>query len=297
MNLKKFIEDKIKNDKTILLDGAMGTQLAEAGCQMGGENCLSNPETVQDIHRKYLNCGSELIITNTLTMNRIYIETHNLGIDVREVNLAGASLAGEVTGEGQFVLGDISSTGRMLKPNGDLSEQDAYHSFREQAEILAEGGVDGLIVETMFDLDEALCALKACKDAADLPVITSLTFNTAENGGRTIMGNTAEECAGALEANGASIVGTNCGNLDLEQTREIVAMMRPATSLPIMAKPNAGKPRLVDKETVFDTLPVEFARGIKGCLEAGASLVGGCCGTSPAHIEAVADMLKKIRMT
>ncbi len=284
-----------KNNKIILLDGAMGTQLAEAGCEMGGENCLMNPETVKSIHKKYLNSGSELIITNTLTMNRIYIETHKLGIDIREVNLAGATLAKEVTGPGQYVLGDMSSSGRMLEPNGDLTENDAYDSFKEQASILAEGGVDGFMIETMFDLKETLCALRACKEAAGLPVIASLTFNTAEKGGRTIMGDSAEDCAAALEEGGASVAGTNCGNLDLEEAAGIVALMRGATSLPILAKPNAGKPRLVDKQTVFDTEPPEFAEGIKGCLKAGADLVGGCCGTSPAHIKAVADLLNKFK--
>lgn len=294
MNLEEFLTERTKQEKTILLDGAMGTQLAESGCEMGGQNCLDNPETVKDIHREYLDCGSDLIITNTLTMNRTYIETHDLGVDVRKVNLAGAALAREVTGPGQYVLGDISSTGKMMKPNGDLAEADAYEVFKEQAAILAEGGVDGLIVETMFDLGEALCALRACREGAGLPVIASLTFNTVEKGGRTIMGDKAEDCARALAGEGASAIGTNCGNLDLDQSAEIVAMMRTGTSLPIMAKPNAGKPRLVDQKTVFDTPPAEFAEGIKSCLYAGAALVGGCCGTSPAHIKAVAEMLNKL---
>ncbi len=293
MNLKEFLEDRLTNKNTVLLDGAMGTKLAEEGCAMGGHNCLKDPDIVKGIHKKYLNSGSDLIITNTLTMNRVYIETHNLGVDIREVNLAGASLAKGVTEPGQFVLGDLSSTGKMLQPNGDLSEGDAYKAFKEQTEFLAEGGVDGFIIETMFDLAEVLCALRACRDATDLPVIASMTFNTVEKGGRTIMGNSAEDCAISLEKGGAAVIGTNCGNLDLEQATEIVTIMCQATSLPIIAKPNAGKPRLVGQETIFDTQSDEFAEGIRGCMKAGAGLVGGCCGTSPAYIKAVADLLKK----
>ena len=160
MNLLEFL---ISNKKPILLDGAMGTQLAEAGLEMGGQTSITHPDAVLAIHRQYVECGVDVLITNTLTMNRVNIESHNIGVDVREVNLAGAKLAKAAVREGQYVLGDISSTGKMLKPYGDLLEEDAYAAFKEQATILAEGGVDGFIIETMFDLREALCALRAAK--------------------------------------------------------------------------------------------------------------------------------------
>jgi 5-methyltetrahydrofolate--homocysteine methyltransferase len=288
MDLWEFLAN---TEKPILLDGAMGTELAKADLEMGGQNCITHPEAVLAIHREYVACGVDLIITNTLTMNRIYIESHKMKVDVREVNLAGVGLARTAVREGQYVLGDMCSTGKMLKPYGDLAREEALKAFREQAELLAEGGVDGWIIETMFDLQEALCAVEACKAIAYLPVIASMAFSTTDNGGRTIMGNTARDCAQALAEAGASAVGANCGDLDPFQMAEIVSMMREATSLPILAQPNAGKPRLVEKETVFDMSSPDFAEGVYRCVRKGARLVGGCCGTSPAHIRALADRL------
>lgn len=281
--------------KTIFLDGAMGTQLGEAGLEMGGQNDVTHPDAVLAVHERYADCGIDLLITNTLTMNRVNIESHKVGVDVREVNLAGARLAKAAARGGQYVLGDIGSTGKMLKPYGQLSEDDAYEAFREQAAILAEGGVDGFIIETMIDLREALCAIRAAKEASDLPVIASIAFNTAGNGGRTVMGNTARDCAQALTEAGVCAVGTNCGSLDPLELAEVVAMMREATSLPIVAQPNAGRARLVDKRLIFDMPPASFATGVEECVRAGARLVGGCCGTSPAHIRAMVELLAQTR--
>lgn len=290
MKLTEFLSSM---KKTILLDGAMGTQLAEAGLQMGGETTITHPDTVLSIHKQYADCGVDMIITNTLTMNRFNVESHNIAVDVKEVNLAGARLARAAVREGQYVLGDMGSTGKMLRPYGDLSPDDAYAAFKEQAAILAEGGVDGIIIETMFDLAEALCCLQACKDAVDLPVIVSMSFNTAQRGGRTIMGNSAQDCAKALSEAGACVVGANCGNLDPFQMAEIITTMRKVTSLPLLAQPNAGIPRFMDNKTVFDMSPSDFAEGVYRCIEAGAQLVGGCCGTSPAHIRAVSELLRR----
>jgi 5-methyltetrahydrofolate--homocysteine methyltransferase len=275
----------------IFLDGAMGTQLGEAGLEMGGQNNVTHPEAVLSIHRQYAGCGIDLLITNTLTMNRVNIESHGIRVDVREVNLAGTGLARTAARGGQYVLGDMSSTGKMLQPYGKLSEADAYTAFKEQAAILAEGGVDGLIIETMIDLREALCALRAAKEACDLPVIATMAFSTLKNGGRTVMGNSARDCAQALAEAGACAVGANCGSLDPFQVAEVVADMRDVTSLPLVAQPNAGRPRMVAKQTVFDMSPADFAVGVRECLQAGARLLGGCCGTSPAHIRAMVESL------
>lgn len=283
----------LQEQTVILLDGGMGTQLAQRGCSMGGQNCLTNPAAVLDVHACYVQSGAQILITNTLTMNRIFIETHHLGVDVREVNLAGARLAKQAAGAGRCVVGDLSSTGKLLEPFGDLVEAHAFEAFREQAALLAEGGVDGFIVETMTDLKETLCAVRACKSAAALPVIASLAFTTAKRGGRTMMGNSVKDCAQALQEAGADVVGANCGDLDPLQMAEIVAFFREATALPIAAQPNAGKPKLVADETIFDMTPADFAAGAAQCVAAGARLVGGCCGTSPEHIRAVAELLEK----
>jgi 5-methyltetrahydrofolate--homocysteine methyltransferase len=276
---------------TLFLDGAMGTELGAAGLEMGGQNNVTHPDAVLAVHRAYADCGIDLIITNTLTMNGVNIRSHNVGVDVREVNLAGVRLAREAASAGRWVLGDMSSTGKMLEPYGKLAESDAYATFLEQAVILAEGGVDGLIIETMIDLREALCALRAAREACELPVIATMAFNTAKDGARTIMGDAPRDCARALSEAGACAVGANCGSLDPFQVAEVVADMRGATTLPIVAQPNAGRPRLIDGRTQFDMSPSDFAAGIGECLRAGARLVGGCCGTSPAHIRAMVEAL------
>jgi len=283
----------LHKQKTILLDGAMGTQLDKRGLMSRGRNNLDAPEAVLEIHQEYARCGCDALTTNTLTMNRIYIETHNVGVSVREVNRAGAELARQAANKHQYVLGDISSTGQLLEPYGTYKESQLYDAFKEQAEILAESGVDGFIIETIFDLPEALCAVQACKGNFSLPVIVSIAFATETKGARTIMGNSAQQCARTLADAGADVIGANCGELDPSQMAAVVSLFRSATTLPILAQPNAGKPKLVGEKTVFEMTPDPFAAGIAECLRAGARIVGGCCGTTPEHIRAVAAMLDR----
>ncbi len=287
MSLLEFLKDR----KILLLDGAMGTQLDKRGLMSRGRNNLDSHEAVLEIHREYFQAGCNAITTNTLTMNRIYIETHNVGVDVREVNKAGAELAKQAAADSQYVLGDISSTGQLLEPYGTYKESQFYDTFTEQAEVLAESGVDGFIIETMFDLNEALCALRACKDNFSLPVIVSIAFKTEADGARTIMGNSAEDCAKFLTDAGADVIGANCGDLDPVQMSVVVSLLKSATTLPILAQPNAGKPKLIDYKTIFEMAPEQFAVDMEKCISAGATLVGGCCGTTPEHIQALADML------
>ena len=282
-----LLEYLTKSEEVLLLDGGMGTQLDERGAEMGGLACLHYPEEVLAVHRSYVEQGAMLLITNTLTMNRIYLESTGADVDVREVNLAGAKLARQAAVSGQYVLGDMSTTSQMLTPYGTLTEEAAYDAFKEQAEILAEGGVDGFIIETMYDLKETLLAVQACKAAADLPVIASMTFETLKNGARTLMGNTAEECAIALTEAGADVIGTNCGSLTPLEMAEVVAIMVRSTHLPVAVQPNAGKPRLEGDKAVFEMTPEDFAAGMEACIRNGARIIGGCCGTSPAHLHAI----------
>jgi len=287
MDFLTFLNER----KVLLLDGAMGTQLDERGLM---SRCVANleaPDAVLEIHRDYVSCGCRALITNTLTMNPVFIQSHKVGVDVREVNLAGARLAREAAGDNLSVLGDMSSTGQLLEPYGTFKEIEFYESFKEQAEALAEGGVDAFLIETMFDFREALCALRACKDTAELPALLSIAFATEEKGGRTIMGNAADDCAKKLTEEGADVVGANCGDLDPSQMAAVVSILHAATSLPVLAQPNAGKPRLVGGRTVFDMEPEPFAAGMAECLRAGARIVGGCCGTTPEHIRALGAVI------
>jgi 5-methyltetrahydrofolate--homocysteine methyltransferase len=212
---------------------------------------------------------------------------------VRDVNIAGVEIARKAANKEQYVLGNLSSTGQLLEPYGTYTESQFYDTFKEQAEILSQVGVDGLLIETVFDLREALCALKACKENFSLPVIVSIAFMTEQKGGRTVMGDSAEECAKKLTDSGADVVGANCGSLDPAQMAVVISEMKAATPLPLLAQPNAGKPKLIADKTLFEMAPELFAAGIAKCLEAGASIVGGCCGTTPEHIRAVADILNE----
>jgi len=287
MNFSEFLTTQ----NIVLLDGAIGTELDKRGIMGRARNNLDSPKIVLEIQKEYAQCGCHAITTNTLTMNRIYIETHNVGVSVQDVNRAGAELARQAVENNQYILGDISSTGQLLEPYGTYKEKQFYDAFKEQAEILAESGVDGFIIETVFDLREAACAVRACRDNLTLPVIASIAFQTETKGARTIMGDTAEKCAQVLADAGADVIGANCGDIDPAQMAKVVSLLRPATKLPILAQPNAGMPELIDSQTVFKMAPAHFAEGIAECLKAGARIVGGCCGTTPEHICAVAGML------
>jgi 5-methyltetrahydrofolate--homocysteine methyltransferase len=276
----------LKDKRLILLDGAMGTELDKYGLMSRGSSSIDAPQAVLEIQRAYVQAGCDALTTNTLTANSLYIETHKVGVSIPDVNRAGVGLARQAAGE-RCILGDIGPAGQLMEPYGTFRASDFYRSFSQQASVLADAGVDAFLIETMFDLREALCALGACKEISTLPVIVSVAFQTNAKGGRTMMGDTAQACAGQLTDAGADAVGANCGDLDPDQMANVVAILRAATHLPIIAQPNAGRPRLVGDKAVFEMGPEPFAQGIRRCIEAGAQLVGGCCGTTPEHIRAV----------
>jgi 5-methyltetrahydrofolate--homocysteine methyltransferase len=288
MDLHKLIETK----KVLIFDGALGTELAKRGLETSGALSLTNPEAILDFHREYAAAGVDILSTNTFIMNRISVESHGLEIDLREANLAGVRLAREAAGSEQLVFGDLGPTGKLLEPYGNYSEEQFYEAFKEQSLMLVEGGVDGLIIETMTDLREAICALHACKDITSLPVIVTMAFATVDKGGRTVMGNTAAEIATSLEQHGADAIGANCGELTPEEMAQIGSFYRAHTYLPFLIQPNAGRPKLVAGKTVYDMAPEDFADGVIKCIENGASLVGGCCGTTIEHIKAVVSRLR-----
>lgn len=288
MNFKKFLN----GNKVIILDGAMGTELERRGALGRCNSNLTNPEIVESIHRDYFNAGSNAVITNTFSMTRLYAETHNLKIDLEEVNRSGVKSARNAAGDEGYVLGDIGPTGQMLEPYGTYKEKDFYETFKEQASILAGAGVDGLIIETMFELREAVCAVRACKEISKIPVIASISFQTVKNGGKTMMGNSAEECAKRLTEEGADAVGTNCGDLAPLEMAEVVSILKKSTDLPIAAQPNAGKPKLA-KGKVFYRKPEIYAKETLECYKAGATIIGGCCGTTPEHIKILSELIEK----
>jgi 5-methyltetrahydrofolate--homocysteine methyltransferase len=283
MNLAELLQQK----RPLVFDGAMGSELSRRGLQPGCELNLSEPQQISAMHHEYTVIGVDFLTTNTFTANRIYLETHGQEGDLQAINRAGVELAREAAGPKQYVIGDIGPTGRLLKPYGEYAEEQFMENFREQALVMIESGADGLLVETMTDLREALCALKACREVTSLPVMVTLSYSTTDKGGRTIMGSGVAEAATELEKHGAAVVGANCGDLDPLQMAEIAALYRQHTSLPIMIQPNAGIPKLVGGKTVYGMNPTDFAAGVARCIENGASIVGGCCGTTLDHIRSI----------
>jgi 5-methyltetrahydrofolate--homocysteine methyltransferase len=286
------LRNMLQKNGVLILDGAMGTELSRRGVQSIAKANLDDPETVGEVHKTYLAAGSNAIITNTLTLNRINIESHHMEIDVGAVNRAGAAIAASVASAKAYVLGNLSSTGQMLEPYGTYSETDFMETYAEQASYLQDGKVDGFIIETVFDLREAVCALKGCKAVSALPVVVCMAFSSEKDGGRTVMGDSARDCAAILTDNGADALGANCGGLDPDELARIVAILAATTKLPIVAEPNAGKPALVNGATVFSMEPGVFAAAMKRCREAGACILGGCCGTTPAHITALRNAIR-----
>jgi 5-methyltetrahydrofolate--homocysteine methyltransferase len=282
----------LKSNKTIVLDGAMGTELERRGSFDKCASNLTHPEIVQAIHRDYRNAGSQAAIANTFSMSRIYIETHNLKIDVEEVNRSGVELARNAVGEDGYILGDIGPTGQMLEPYGTAKDENLYETFKEQASFLSGAGIDGFIIETMFDIREALCALRACRVVSRVPVIVSIAFQTVKNGGRTMMGNSAQECAAGLAEEGADAVGANCGDLSPKEMAEVISIIKKTTTLPIAAQPNAGKPKVEEGKVTY-LEPKLYAEQTLECYKAGASIIGGCCGTTPQHIKILSGLISK----
>ena len=274
----------VKNNNFLLLDGAMGTELTKRNVMGNFRNNIDNKDIVREIHESYIEAGSRAIITNTFSMNRLYLKDKDTDIDIELINKNGVKIAQEAAGEDVFVLGDIGPTGKLLQPYGDYEEEEFIEAFAEKARYLSESNVDAIIIETMVDLREAVCALKACKKVSDLPVIVSISFNQVDKGGKTIMGNSTEEVVQKLTKEKADIIGTNCGSLDPMQISKIVEIMKSHTDIPIMVEPNAGQPKLQGDETIYDMQPKAFTEGILACIEAGANIIGGCCGTTPAHI-------------
>lgn len=282
--------------RTVLLDGALGTELMARGLGPGIPPELWNvdrPEVVRGIHAAYFEAGSDAVSTNSFGGTPLKLAAYGLEARTYELNRAAARLAREAAPAGRFVAGSIGPTGKSLRPQGAATEEDLVAAFAEQARGLADGGVDVFLVETQYDLREALAALRGVRAVTDLPVLVTLTFSAFPRGYFTLMGDAAPQAAAALEQAGAAAVGANC-TLTTEQMTGCVRAMRPATALPLIAQANAGRPEALPDGAVRYSQTVEdFTRFVPGIIEAGAAFVGGCCGTDPAFIRAVARILRK----
>ncbi|WP_224958469.1 homocysteine S-methyltransferase family protein [Geomonas subterranea] len=278
-------------ERVLVLDGAMGTMLQERGLKAGQspeEMNLTAPEVVAGVHRAYLEAGADIIVTNTFGGTKAKLEHYGLGDQVARINAEAVRIAREVAGEDAYVAGSIGPTGRFVEPVGDMSFDEAHALFTEQAKALIDAGCDVISLETFLDIKEIRAALIAIRElSADIPVIAMLTF---EEKGRSVLGSPPEAAAITLEAAGASMVGSNCG-LGVDGIYDILCAMRKVTSLPLISQANAGLPILRDGVTVFPGTPDEMTAYHDRMIGLGVRVIGGCCGTTPAHISAIKEAL------
>jgi 5-methyltetrahydrofolate--homocysteine methyltransferase len=283
---------RLLQKRVLILDGAMGTELHKRGLPSGicpEAWCLANPAAVAEIHAAYREAGADIIYTSTFGANRLKMGQFGLS-NVRETNRSLAEIAVRAAGGG-LVAGDIGPTGHFVEPFGDVPFEDSVALFREQVQGLLEGGVDLFVIETMMDIQEARAALIAVREISDLFCMVTMTY---EKHGRTLNGTDPLSALVTLQSLGADAVGCNC-SAGPEGMLGLIAAMKSYATVPLVAKPNAGLPKLVGDTTVFDLDAAGFA-GFGGPLAtAGANLIGGCCGTTPAHIRALRDALTAVK--
>ncbi len=276
---------QLASGNTLLFDGAMGSLLSSLGADMrSGHNNLCNPQIVEKAHRLYLDAGADCIITNSFSLNRVYSEMDDSQL---EASLRAAMEIALKAADGKaYVFGDIGPTGKILAPVGNGTPEEFYAAYCRQISIMAQYPLTGLIAETLFHLAEAELILKAWQDTApQLPLLLSMTYFSAKKGGLTMMGNKAVDIAKKAKEAGVVAVGCNCGDLNPADYPPIIASLKSA-GLPVLLQPNAGKPILYEdgQPPEYPLTPEQFAEQMGLCHQAGAQLLGGCCGTTPQHI-------------
>ena len=293
-NLKETIGGEL-----LALDGGFGTELMAAGLRPGACGELWNvddPKRIVEIHRAYVDAGADAILTNSFGASAVALARHGLAERAAELNRAAAERAREAAGDRAWVLGDLGPSGDFLEPLGDLSADAARSAFAEQAAALRAGGADGFIVETMADPNELAAAVAGAREAGG-PVLASYAFDAGAGTFRTMMGtDVAEAVRAAIEA-GADAVGANCGtSLGLEDYERLVReLVAAAGSTPVLLEANAGAPRLAEGREVFPVGPEEMGAAAERFLDAGVRVLGGCCGTRPEHVRAIAEAVHRHR--
>jgi 5-methyltetrahydrofolate--homocysteine methyltransferase len=279
--------------RVTVTDGAWGTQLQAAG--LPPDACpdlwnLENPQAVEAVARGYVQAGSRIILSNTFRANRFSLANWGLGERVAEIAQAGAAISRRAAGQAVKVFASIGPTGKIVMM-GEVSAEDIYAAFAEQAGGLARGGADAILCETFTELEEAMLAVRAAREKTELPVVVSMTFDSGPEKTATMMGTTPADLAAAAIEAGAAAVGANCG-AGPEHYVKVAGLLRQASELPIWIKPTAGVPALRDGRTVFPLGPEEFAAFVPALVKAGANFIGGCCGTTPDHVRAIGAAVK-----
>jgi len=296
------VVERVRAGDTLVFDGGYGTMLFAAGLLNGACPELWNDmhaDVVRGIHRGYFEAGSDIVETNTFGGTRLKLNEYALGDRTRELNVKGARLARAVAPAAGYVAGSIGPTSRLpaeYEPLGDTTDEEYRATFTEQAEALAEGGVDLFAVETMMFPQEATAAIRACKAAADLPVMATMFFQFEElhDRDRTMWGESPAEVAKNLLAAGADVVGMNCGR-GPDRAIVIIREMRQVTGAPLVAYPNAGLPVTTGDTVTYELDPDQMAREYPALLDAGCNIVGACCGSNPEHIRRIAEVVRRRR--
>jgi 5-methyltetrahydrofolate--homocysteine methyltransferase len=283
--------DMLAERPVLLADGATGTNYQEMGLEPGTapeQWVFDEPDRVRTLHRRFVEAGSDLVLTCTFGATAPRLADGPLAGRAREVNLRAAELAREAVGEDRLVAGSLGPTGQLVEPYGALTREAATEAYAEQARALADGGVDLLVLETFFALEEGLWAVEGAQSAVDLPIVVSFSF---DQGTRTMMGLRPSEVVAAFEPLGVAALGANCGR-SLADTDAIVAeLVACGSTLPLWVKPNAGIPRVVGDAVVYEAGPDVLAEHVHRYVDQGARVVGGCCGTTPEHVAAIARAL------
>jgi len=273
--------------QVLLADGAWGTEFLKRGLKQGDPPevwNLENPEAVKAVAESYRDAGSLIILTNSFGGNRFQLERHGVTAETREINRIAARLTREACAGKAITAGDIGPSGKLFIM-GEVSEDELFSAFEEQAEALQEGGAEWIVVETMIDMGEMEIAVRAAAKTG-LPVVASMTYEKGKAGYRTVMGHSPADCVAAATAAGAAVIGANCGS-GVDTYVELASELGRLTELPIWIKGNAGLPELVDGRTIYRMTPEIYASYIPRLLEAGVAIVGGCCGTSPEFIQKI----------
>ncbi len=293
---KTKIVDAVRSGKVLISDGAWGTFLQKMGLKPGECPelwCIDRFEDVKSIAKSYADAGSDMVESNSFGGNKFKLEHYGLDGRVSEINESSARASREGVGPDKWVIASIGPTGKMLVIE-EVTEEELYDCFRDQAVALEKGGADAVCIETMSDIGEAVQAIKAAKENTKMEVICTFTFEKTKQGTyKTMMGaGPVDAIEAAIEA-GADIVGANCGN-GIERMIEIVKEIRAAQpDIPILVHANAGLPENVNGVDVFPETPEMMAANVKELIEAGANIIGGCCGTTPAHIAAMKEASRK----
>ena len=288
----KDFKSRLRSQGILVTDGAWGTEMIKKGLTPG--ECpelwnLNRHDDVRAIAKTYKEAGADIILTNTFGGNRFKLKKAGVDDRVAEINGVGVELSREVCGD-SLVFASMGPTGEFILPLGTVTEDEMISCFAEQVKAFVEGGADGVIIETMTDLNEVKCAITAVRENSRLTIAVSMTFEKGPRGFATIMGVTPEQAACGLEAEGVDILGSNCGS-GIEDMVEIARIMHGVTTIPLWTKPNAGSPQLEDGKTVYKESPEEMSRFVPELIEAGAKVIGGCCGTTPEHIKLIARII------